>query len=148
VVFALLLLVHLSAVFDKHPGANNPFAAEDVERGTTIENGIMPLEFFCLTYLFLFKVYDPIRKRRKYRKDPSQRGENVVQLGPNGLSEVSSTGSTSSRAWTVCSCWRESKRVIVLKTQSGIFYIFPKACLSTEQQNELRGILAVALPKK
>jgi hypothetical protein len=105
-------------------------------------------DFMALGLILLWWVYVPYRVRSRYRKDPSQQGENVVRLGPEGVSEESSTGSTSYRAWAVCSHWRESKRVIVLMTQSGIFYMFPKACLSTEQQNELRGILTAALPKK
>ena len=93
-------------------------------------------------------VYLPYQMRRRYRKDPSQHGENVLRLGPEGVSEESSTGSTSSHAWTVCSDWRESKRVVVLKTHSGIVYIFPKVFLSAEQLEELRSILAAHLPKK
>jgi hypothetical protein len=107
--------------------------------------------FNGLIILFLLGfwwIYLPYRMRRRYRNDPSQQGEAVVQLSPEGVSEKSSMGSNSSRAWTVCSHWRESKRVIVLMTQSGIFYMFPKSCLSEEQQNELRGILNAALPKK
>jgi hypothetical protein len=96
----------------------------------------------------LWWVYLPYRERRRYRKDSSQQGKNIVRLGPEGVSEESSTGSASSRAWTICSDWRESKRVIVLKTQSGIFYIFPKTCLNAEQLNELRTTLAAHLPKK
>lgn len=108
-----------------------------------VSDGLIALGLFGLWWVYL-----PYRERRRYRNDPSQHGENVVRLGPEGVSEESSTGSTSSRAWTVCSHWSESKRVIVLKTKSGIFYMFPKVCLSTEQQNELRGILTAALPKK
>ena len=113
------------------------------KNSSTCFNGLMVL---CLLGFLWF--YLPHRARRRYRKDPSQQGEAVVQLSPEGVSEKSSMGSNSSRAWTVCSHWRESKRVIVLMTQSGIFYMFPKACLSAEQQDELRGILAAALPKK
>jgi hypothetical protein len=104
-----------------------------------------------LVVLFLigiFWIYLPYTVRRRYRKDPSQHGEMVVQLGSEGVSERSSTGSSSSRAWTVCSYWRESKRVIMLMTHSGIYFTFPKACLSNEQRDELRSILAKALPKR
>jgi hypothetical protein len=100
-----------------------------------------------LVLIGIWWIYLPYRVRRRYRKDPSQRGENVVHLGPEGISEQSLTVSTS-RAWTLCSDWRESKRVVVLKTQSGIFYMFPKFCLSAEQLEELRSILAAHLPKK
>ncbi len=108
-----------------------------------VSDGLIALGLFGFYWIYL-----PYRERRRYRKDPSQQGENVVRLGPEGVSEESSTGSTSSRAWTVCSHWSESKRVIVLKTKSGIFYTFPKVCLSTEQQDEIRGILTAAIPKK
>ena len=148
VASVLLVLAHLGAVVDKHPRPNSPYAAEDIKRGTTIEDGIMPLEQLCLIYLLLFVVFVPVRAHWKYRKDPSQRGENLVQVGPGGVSEESSMGSSSSRTWSVCSYWRESKRVFVLMTQSGIFYIFPKAGLSEAQREELRGILTAALPRK
>jgi len=105
-------------------------------------NGLIPLGLSGFWWVYL-----PYRMRRRYRKDLSQRGENVVQPGPEGLSEKSSMTSTS-RDWTVCSDWRESKQVVVLKTQSGIFYMFPKACLSAGQLEELRSILAAHLPKK
>jgi hypothetical protein len=106
-------------------------------------NGLMVLFLFGFLWIYL-----PYRVRRRYRKDPSQQGEIVVQLSPEGVSEKSSMGSSTSRAWIVCSYWRESDLVIVLMTQSGIYFIFPKACLSTAQQDELRGILTAALPKK
>jgi hypothetical protein len=110
---------------------------------STAFNGLIVL--FLLGYLW---IYLPYRVRRCYRKDPIQQGEIAVQLRPEGVSEKSSMGSNSSYPWTVCSHWRESKRVIILMLQSGIFFIFPKTCLSTEQQSELRSILAAALPKK
>jgi hypothetical protein len=148
VLFSLLLLIHLSAVMDKHPGANNAFAAEDIERGTVIEKAILVPGALCFGFLLMFKVVAPLKIRRLYRSDMSQRGENVVEVGPEGVSAKSSAGWSSSCAWSVCSNWRESKEVFVLITQSGGYFTFSKACLTTEQQNELRGILVAALPKK
>ena len=89
-------------------------------------NGLMVLFLFGFLWIYL-----PYRVRRRYRKDPSQQGEIVVQLSPEGVSEKSSMGSSTSRAWIVCSYWRESDLVIVLMTQSGIYFIFPKASLPT-----------------
>jgi hypothetical protein len=73
VLFSLLLLIHLSAVMDKHPGANNAFAAEDIERGTVIEKAILVPEALCFGCLFMFKVVAPLKIRRLYRRDMSQR---------------------------------------------------------------------------
>ena len=109
----------------------------------TYFNGLMALFLFGFLWIYL-----PNRIRRQYRKDPSQQGEMFVQLSSEGVSEKSLIGSSINRSWNVCSYWRESKRVIVLKTQSGIFYIFPKTCLNAEQLNELRTTLAAHLPKK
>jgi hypothetical protein len=106
-------------------------------------DGLSVLVLIGFWWMFL-----PNRLRRRYRKDPSQHGENLVRIGPEGLSEESSSGTRSSRAWSLCSHWSESGRVFVLKSQSGIFYIFPKACLSAGQQEELRSTLSAVLPKK
>jgi hypothetical protein len=109
---------------------------------------VLPLEILTFVYVLFLKLYTPYRVRRLYRKDPSQHGENVVQLGPEGLSEKSSIGSNVHFPWAACAQWRESRRVVVLMLQSGLYFIFPKACLSAEQIGELRSILAASLPRK
>jgi hypothetical protein len=109
----------------------------------TVYDGLAVLGLIGLLWIYL-----PYSVRRRYGKDPSQWGENVVRLGPQGVSEESSTGTSASRTWSVCSHWRESERVFVLRTQSGIYFTFPKACLNVGQQEELRSILAAHLPKK
>jgi hypothetical protein len=109
---------------------------------------VLPLEILTFAYVLFLKFYTPYRVRRLYRKDPSQHGENVVQLGREGISEKSSIGSNVQLPWAARARWRESRRVVVLMFQSGLYFIFPKACLSAEQQDELRGILTAALPKK
>ncbi len=122
------------------------FAVElimEPKRSASVFDGLLALGLFGFWWVYL-----PYRERTRYRKDPGQRGENVVQLSPEGISEKSSRGSNASHPWTLCADWRESKRVIVLKTKSGIFYMFPKSCLSSEQLEELRSTLAAHLPKK
>jgi hypothetical protein len=128
-VFSLYLLVTGIIIAPKYP--------------FTYFNGLMALFLFGFLWIYL-----PNRIRRQYRKDPSQQGEMFVQLSSEGVSEKSLIGSSINRSWNVCSYWRESKRVIILMTHSGIYFTFPIACLNNEQQSELRGILTAALPKK
>jgi hypothetical protein len=100
----------------------------------------------CL--LGLIWIYLPYRVRRRYRKDPGQRGEMAVQLGQEGVSERSSLGPNLYYPWSACARWNESSRVFVILTRSGVYFTFPKTCLSAAQQDELRGILAASVPKK
>ena len=145
VLVALLLLLHVSAFINEH---SNPGDAIAAKNASVVENAIFPVEVFCLGYLLMFKVYLPYRMRRNFRRDPNQRGEMVVQLSPEGILERAPIGSNMYFPWIACAQWRESRRVIVLTVQSGVYFIFPKACLSSAQQDELRGILTAALPKK
>lgn len=130
-LFAWSLFVFATGVIN---GSKNPLVGSD---------GLV-----LLFLIGIFWIYLPYQVRRRCRKDPSQQGEMIVRLSSEGVSERSSTGSSSSRAWTVCSYWRESKRVIMLMTHSGIYFTFPKACLSNEQRDELRSILAASLRKR
>lgn len=90
VLIALLLLLHVSAFINEHTHPGDAFAAKNA---TIVENDILLFEVFCLGYFLVFKVYFPYGMRRNFRKDMSQRGEMVVQLSPEGVSEKSSIGS-------------------------------------------------------
>jgi hypothetical protein len=116
----------------------------------TIDPGSPWIYFFAfmLPCLLGFKMYVPYMARRIYRLRLNQQGEAVNELTSNGVSKKSSEGSLLYFPWTVCSGWRESQRVIIVVAEFGICLVYPKACLTTDQQNELRGILAAALPKK
>jgi hypothetical protein len=109
---------------------------------------ILPFEILAFCYVLFLNLFIPYRLHRVYRKDMSQKGEMTVQLSPKGVTEKSSDGANVYFPWTHCDRWRESQRVFVLIVQSGVYFIFPKACLSAAQQDELRGILIAALPKK
>jgi hypothetical protein len=103
---------------------------------------------FMLPCLLGFKMYIPYLVRRIYRTSLNQQGETANELTPKGISKKSSEGSLLYFPWAVCKRWRESRRVIIVVAEFGICLVYPKACLTTEQQNELRGILSAALPKK
>ena len=109
---------------------------------------ILPFEILTFLYVVYLKLYIPFRVRRLFRQDPNHKGEMAVQLSGDGVSEESSIGPNVYFPWAACSRWRESRRVIVLIVQSGIYFIFPKACLSAAQQDELRSELATRLPMR
>jgi len=110
-----------------------------------------PLNYFiALMFLCLlgFKMYIPYLFGRIYRIRANQEGESVNELTTKGVSKKSSEGSSLYFPWAVCKCWRESRRIIIVIAQFGVSLVYPKACLTTEQQNELRGILTASLSKK
>lgn len=115
---------------------------------TAVLDNIFPFECFAILCALFYKVYIPFDLRKKYRKTVSNRDVIVQKLSKEGISEITSAGSSVSYPWSVCEHWRESKGVFVLILQSGVYFTFPKAGLNAAQQDELRGILATALPKK
>jgi hypothetical protein len=106
------------------------------------------LPFILLMCLLGFRMYLPHLMGRIYGARTNQQGESVNELTSNGVSKKSTEGSLLYFPWTVCKNWRESQRVVIVIAEFGICLVYPKACLSTGQQDELRGILTAALPKK
>jgi len=103
---------------------------------------------FMLLCLLGFKMYIPYLIGRIYRSRTSQQGEAVNELTLKGVSKKSSEGSLLYFPWAVCRCWRESRKVIIVIAEYGVCLVYPKACLTIDQQDELRDILAQALPQK
>lgn len=104
--------------------------------------------FIMLTCLLGLRIYFPYLMGRTYCARTNQQGESVNELTSNGVSKKSSEGSLLYFPWTVCKSWRESQRVIIVIAEFGVCLVYPKACLTTKQQDELRGILTDAIPKK
>lgn len=50
--------------------------------------------------------------------------------------------------WNIFEFWREKKDVIILGLRAGTYIILGLTELSDAQRDELRGILAIALPKQ
>lgn len=109
---------------------------------------LFPFGSIAVLWTLYYRLYIPMYMRNKYRKNLNNIGEWTEVIDANGVSELSSAGSSIRHPWTVCSYWRESKAVFILVLQSRIYFTYPKACLSTGRQEELRAILAAHLPKK
>jgi len=75
-------------------------------------------------------------------------GEFTVSVTPQSISIRNTEGTSFTSVWSVYERWREGKNLIVLIFRSGGYSTLNIAGLSEFQRDELRGILAAALPKK
>lgn len=126
----------------------NPMASVAQRNFEVTVFNLMPFVITTVLIALLYRVYIPWDLRNKYRKNVNNIGELTEVLDEDGISELSSAGSSIRHPWTVCSHWRESKAVFVLVLQSKIYFTYPKAWLSAPQQDETRSILSEHLPKK
>jgi hypothetical protein len=85
---------------------------------------------------------------RIYRKNPERDGIILVTVTSEHLDVAIEGTGNSCFKWSFYKYWREGKNVIVLTLYSGQYQLLPKSGLSEAQQDELRGILTAALPKK
>jgi YcxB-like protein len=97
------------------------------------------------TYLALvFLVWRPWRLRRLYRQHAHPGRPFDFSAGSSAVELRSERGHTVI-PWTDFRKWKEGKRVILLYHNDALFNIIPKACLTEEQLQVLREILAGSL---
>ena len=99
-------------------------------------------------WILLVKGLIPLRLRYLYRKDPRMQAFFVVELTGDSISTYNAAGTSSRSAWNVYDGWCECGGIIVLIFHSGAYSIMSLAGLSPFQQDEVRGILTAALPRK
>jgi hypothetical protein len=99
-------------------------------------------------WFFVVFRLQPMLLRRRYRKDPSMQGQFTVNITQESISTQNTAGSSSRTGWNIYKHWREEKGLILLVFHSGAYFLLSLAGLSEPQRDELRGILAAALPKK
>jgi hypothetical protein len=95
-------------------------------------------------------VVIPKFRRFGYRKDPAMQGEFTVNLKPDLITIQNSVGTFYRSGWNVFFGWHETRGMIVLMSSlaTPISVLISMAGLTNTQQDELRGILTAALPKK
>jgi hypothetical protein len=76
------------------------------------------------------------------------RGQFTVTLTPESISIQNSTGTSSGSDWKSYIGWYEAKGVMVLFSRPATRLLISLAGLSDAQKDELRGILAAAIPRK
>jgi len=75
-------------------------------------------------------------------------GQISMSITPESISVENTAGASSKTGWNVYDYWCEGKGIIILAFHSGAYFLISLASLPETQQDELRGILTVALPKK
>ncbi len=99
-------------------------------------------------WILLVKGLVPLRLRYLYRKDPRMQAHFVVELTHDSISTYNAAGTSSRSAWNVYDGWSEGEGIVVLMFHSGAYSVMSLAGLSSVQQDEVRGILSAALPRK
>jgi hypothetical protein len=106
--------------------------------------------FVVFISILLYVIFRgvPMQLRRQYRKDPAMQGQISMSITPESISVENTAGASSKTGWNVYDYWCEGKGIIILAFHSGAYFLISLASLPETQQDELRGILTVALPKK
>jgi hypothetical protein len=112
-----------------------------------IENVVPVIVIFGIMAFVIFRGV-PMQVRRMYRKNPMMQGQFTINITPESISTQNTAGTLSKTGWNIYDYWREGKNLILLVYHSGAYFLISLAGLSDAQRDELRGILAAALPKK
>lgn len=120
--------------------------AEDLPSRLIVNVG--PLIIFVGIIAFVIFKGVPMQLRRRYRKDPAMQGQFTVKITSESISTENTAGTSSKTGWNIYDYWREGKGLILMVFQSGAAFPISLAGLSESQQDELRGILCAAIPKK
>jgi len=108
----------------------------------------VPTLILSLTFwIFMFFFLPGIRLRRTYRREPAFQSDIAVSITNAGISIRQLTGS-SQLDWNTFKFWKEGKGLIMLMYHSPIYAIVKIEDLHESEREELRGILAAALPQK
>jgi hypothetical protein len=153
-VFILVCLLLLYSVVQKHaqqPPIRDEAIVQSVDSGKMVRNiieNVAPIVVFVGIWVFLKFRFVPMRLRRLYIKDPLMQGQFTVNITPELISTQNTAGTSSKTGWNIYDYWHEGKGIILLVYHSGAYFLLSLASLSDAQRDELRAILAAAIPKK
>jgi hypothetical protein len=150
VIFVLFCLLLLFAVVMKtrQISDNDPLRQTFSVTAGQVVGQVVPLALILSLWFFIVLVWPRRRLRGIYRKSPALQAEVTVEVTPDIFSVQSSTGSASRTRWTDMKKWYEAEGLILLIYPTKIFQIVNVKGLSEAQHEEIRGILAAALPRK
>ncbi|MGD0546706.1 MAG: YcxB family protein [Terracidiphilus sp.] len=152
-VFVMVCLMLVFGIVQKshqQPNIPDDTAVQTVAHASVTNSIITNVGLFVLfVSIMAFVIFRrvPMQLRRQYRKDPAMQGQFTINITPESISTHNTAGSSSNTGWNIYDYWREGKGMILIVCQSGVAVPISLAGLSEAQQNELRGILAAALPK-
>jgi hypothetical protein len=107
---------------------------------------VLPFVLILCIWVFMLIQLGPQTIRRLYRKDPLMKGVFTVKVTPESFAITNTAGFSSESRWSLYQSWREGKKVIALLMPTGGCSVLVLSDLSEPQRNELRGLLASALP--
>ncbi|MGB8261884.1 MAG: YcxB family protein [Terracidiphilus sp.] len=103
----------------------------------------------AVVFIALAMLIGPwLRALLLYRRNPVQGATIHVSLTAERVEARIEGVGRSAFNWRYYSHWRESRHVFLVFLRAGGFQFLPKDCLSSEQQSELRTLLAGSLPKR
>jgi hypothetical protein len=146
-----LTLITLGDIFLIYSGVKSEVAyGEGVLQALTSDSSIGQLEiFFLLIAVFaVFFVVLPWRAVRRFRKFPGSDGDLHATVTLEQLEVRVAAAGSSCFTWPLYKFWREGKKVFIVVIRSGQYQLLPKVGLTQDQRDELRSILAAALPQK
>ncbi|MGA3343352.1 MAG: YcxB family protein [Terracidiphilus sp.] len=151
IIAGLVCAVGMVQIYSHRPPSNEQEIVETAPAepltNRLIEN-VVPVIVILGVMAFVLSGRVPMGLRSIYRKDPSMQGQFTVKITPDSILIENTAGTTFRAGWNIYERWSEERSLIVLVLHSGAYFMISKAGLSDPQQNELRGILTAALPKK
>jgi hypothetical protein len=144
-MFALFWTTIGAAFWIEHRPSHDP---SRVEAAVAMRESLQPGAWFLSAFLLLYVFGIPWLLKRQYRKNDNLKAEFFNEVTAEGITQKSSKGSSSHTLWNAFRSWRESDRVMIIEFPSGLYLVLPKSEMSPDQQTELRGIVAAALPKR
>jgi hypothetical protein len=163
--FIVICLVLLFSVVSKSnhvaPASDSQYVAQDDAQTdvpapqistrnafTNVAAQVGPFVFILAIWGFLFIYWIPNATRRRYRKDTNSHGILTVALDVESFALKSSLGTKYQSGWNVFTGWFEKDGIVLLGFPNGTFQFINVSGLSEAEREDLRGILATALPKK
>jgi hypothetical protein len=96
---------------------------------------------------FVVYALPPIQIHRELQRRPDLQGEIVLLLIPAGIEVTFATGK-SQLQWRAYTKFRETPHLFVLTASASGSRFIPKRVMSSQQMEELRGLLRAQIPSK
>jgi len=98
--------------------------------------------------IYLMFGFEPMLTRREYRSSARMQGQFTVIITPGSISVRDFAGASAQAGGDFYEWWYENKGLILLRLRSGACSIVSLSGLSETERVDLRGMLAVTLPKR
>jgi YcxB-like protein len=137
---ALLLALATSWIYARtHPLT---FGGEFAKVAVSV---LLPAAIVVVFWTILVRVMLHVMLTRRYRESGLSGKDVANVITAEGLQVTPSKLAPEPTPWINFRYWRESGEIFVVSANSKEYCVLPKSALSSEQQKELRTLLAIAL---